>query len=174
MNPPTNAPRNLLVRCYLGWIWLLKFAQPVFLLAIRVLVGWGFILAGWGKLTNIAATAAYFAKLGIPAPELNAWMAGLSETVAGGCLILGLASRITTIPLIVTMIVAYVTADRTLFTGVEPRLSCISVFIQAFLRSDEFPFLLGTLIVLLFGPGLLSVDGVLKRLFFGGKERARP
>ena len=136
-----------LKRCYLGWIHGLKYVQPVFLLVVRVVIGWGFLLFGWGKLTNIAATAAYFGKLGIPQPTLNAWAAGLSETVGGACLILGLASRITTLPLIGTMIVAYVTADHVLFTGIDPHPACLSIFIQKFIKSDEFPYLLVALVV---------------------------
>jgi putative oxidoreductase len=156
---------NVLARCYRGWIQVLRYIQPVFLLAMRVLVGWGLILAGWGKLTNIAATAAAFAKLGIPQPELNAWLAGLSETVGGGCLILGLASRLTTIPLIVTMIVAYATAHKEIFPDA---VADPSGFVKEFLgpAAPPTPYLIGILVVFLFGPGLLSVDGLLKRLVF--------
>ena len=161
MYPPTNP----LARCYLGWIQALRYVQPLFLLAVRVLIGWGFILAGWGKLTNIATTAAAFAKLGIPQPELNAWAAGLSETVGGACLILGLASRVTTIPLIGTMIVAYATAHKEIFADV---VADPNGFVKEFLgpAAPPTPYLIGILAVFLFGPGLFSVDGLLKRLFF--------
>ena len=105
-----------LKRCYLGWNSCSKYVQPVFLLAIRVLVGWGFILAGWGKLTNVEDTAAAFGKMGIPLPTLNVYLAGATETVGGALLILGAASRVVTIPLIFTMIVAYATAHKEIFS----------------------------------------------------------
>ena len=169
MNPPTNP----LAACYRGWIQVLRGVQPLFLLAVRVLIGWGFILAGWGKLTNIATTAAYLAKLGIPQPELNAWLAGLSETVGGACLILGLASRVTTIPLIGTMVVAYATAHKEIFGDL---VAAPNDFVKEFLgpSAPPTPYLLGVLAVFLFGPGLFSVDGVLKWLIFDRKHPRSP
>ncbi len=104
-----------LKRCYWAGFMALKYVQPVFLLAIRVLVGLGFILAGWGKLTNVEDAAAFFAGLHIPMPTLNAYMAGTAETVGGALLILGAASRVGTIPLVGTMVVAYATAHKEIF-----------------------------------------------------------
>jgi putative oxidoreductase len=71
-------------------------------------------------------------------------------------LIFGLASRLAAIPVAFTMIVAYLTADQEAVTSI---LSNSDKFVKA----DPFPFLLLTLIVLVFGPGQLSVDGLLKR-----------
>jgi putative oxidoreductase len=137
----------------------------VFLLAIRVLAGWGFITAGWGKLTNVEDTAKYFAGLNIPLPTLNVYFAGTAETVGGALLILGAASRISTIPLIGTMIVAYATAHKEIFGDLfaDP-----NAFVKEFLgpAAPPTPYLIIALVVLLFGPGLFSVDGLLKRLVF--------
>ncbi len=168
-----------LKRCYRGWIHALRYAQPVFLLAIRVLVGWGFIDAGWGKLTNVADAAAYFAGLHIPMPTLNAYLAGTAETVGGALLILGAASRVITIPLIGTMIVAYATAHRCSFDKAIEAVSDLSkafsdasawskgftdasAFVEAFLAQPPTPYVIVVVVVLLFGPGVLSLDGLLK------------
>jgi putative oxidoreductase len=157
---------NPLVRCYQSWISALRYAQPAILLALRLLIGVGFLLAGWGKLTNIDSTAEQFKGLHIPMPELNAYMAGGTETVCGFLLILGFASRVITVPLIFTMIVAYATAHVNIFDciGHNP-----TAFIKAFVQAAPFPYLTVVLVVLLFGPGLYSVDGVLARLFRGAK-----
>jgi putative oxidoreductase len=54
------------------------------------------------------------------------------------------------------MIVAYLTADQEAVTSM---LSNSDKFVKA----DPFPFLLLALIVLVFGPGQLSVDALLKQ-----------
>jgi putative oxidoreductase len=93
----------------------------------------------------------FFTDLGIPAPTLNAYFNASLETIGGILLILGLASRLISVPLLINMIVAYITADREAFT---------SFFSESgkFFGADPFPFLLISLLVLIFGPGKFSVD----------------
>ncbi len=164
-----------LARCYLGWIHALRYLQPVFLLLLRVLIGWGFVIAGTGKLAHPAAAAAQFADWGVPMPMVNAYAAGITETVCGALLILGFASRIITIPLIVTMVVAYATAHKDVFdfTGIwdgpNAFWTVLNGFVTAFDAAPAFPYLIAALVVLLFGPGILSVDGLVKRCCFHGK-----
>ena len=92
--------------------------------------------------------------MGIPLPKLNALMAGGVECVGGALLVVGLASRLVSVPLAVTMIVAYVTADNEALRAVvsDP---------EKFTSAAPFLFLLAALIVLAFGPGALSLDRVL-------------
>ncbi|HBI42630.1 MAG TPA: DoxX family protein [Planctomycetales bacterium] len=152
-----------LKRWYRAYIHALGYGQPVFLLIVRLLVGWGFLLAGSGKLEHPDAHARDFAAWGVPMPAVNVYAAGTAETVCGFLLMLGAASRLITIPLIGTMIVAYATAHKDVFhcMGSSP-----SGFVQAFVSAAPFPYLVVALVVLLFGPGLFSVDGLLKRLYF--------
>ncbi len=75
-------------------------------LAFRLFLAPVFILAGLGKLTGIENTASYFEFLGLPAPMLMAYLAGLTEFVGGILLIPGIAVRWVAIPLMVTMAVA--------------------------------------------------------------------
>jgi uncharacterized membrane protein YphA (DoxX/SURF4 family) len=79
-------------------------------LAFRVFLAPIFILAGLGKLSAIEGTAQYFGFLGIPAPTLMAYAAGLTELVGGILLIPGVAVRWIAVPLMVTMVVAAGTA----------------------------------------------------------------
>jgi DoxX len=54
----------------------------------------------------------FFTELGIPAPGFQAVFVALLETTGGLLLLVGLFSRLISIPLIVTMIVAYVTSEK--------------------------------------------------------------
>ena len=79
-------------------------------LIARVIVGYVFMLTGWGKLQNLDRVTEYFTSLGIPAPHiLTPFVSGL-ECFGGLFLILGVLTRISAGGLAVTMIVAIVTA----------------------------------------------------------------
>src|SRR5712672_934994 len=126
----------LLRRAETAYGWFLKAAdslQSPFLLVIRVYWGWLFLQSGIGKFGHIDKVVSFFTDLGIPAPTLNAYFNASLETIGGILLILGLAARLISVPLLINMIVAYITAD-------------------------PFPFLLVSLLILIFGPGKLSLD----------------
>jgi putative oxidoreductase len=125
---------------------------------VRLYWGWQFFVTGKGKLSNLGQVAQFFESLGIPLPALNAFLAGTTECLGGLLLLVGFASRLTAIPLIFTMIVAYLTADLDAVKGIfiEP---------DKFLSADPFLFLLASLMVLIFGPGKFSVDALFGRLF---------
>ncbi len=82
-------------------------------LALRLYLVPIFWMAGSKKLADIESTAAWFGNpdwgLGLPFPELMAWMASLTE--AGGAIMLffGIGVRWISIPLLATMVVAAVT-----------------------------------------------------------------
>lgn len=131
--------------------------KHVLLLLIRFYWGISFFFTGRGKLLNLSQTAAYFQSLNIPLPELNAIVAGSVECFGGACLAVGFASRLVSLPLIATMVVAYLTAHAdalyTLFDNPDN-----------FVSQTPFNFLLAALIVFSFGPGAFSVDAIIKRL----------
>ena len=126
------------------------------LLVVRFYWGWQFVQTGWGKLMHLERTAGFFHDLGIPAPHLNAAMAGGTECLGGCLLVLGLFSRLASVPLIVTMVVAYATAEK-------EALAAIVSDPGKFTSAAPFLFLLTAVIVLAFGPGTLSVDRLLNR-----------
>jgi putative oxidoreductase len=125
--------------------------QTPLLLVLRVYWGVSFAQTGWGKLMHLDRTAEFFASLNLPAPKLNAIAAGATECVGGALLALGLFARPASVPLIVTMLVAYVTADSEAVHGLfsDP---------DKFTSAAPFLFLLASLLVLAFGPGKWSVD----------------
>jgi putative oxidoreductase len=98
----------------------------------------------------------FFTSLGVPAPSLNAYMVSSLECFGGLFLIIGLASRPLALAIVISMTVAYLTAD---FEAVSNIFSDPDKFVKA----DPFPYLLTALIVLVFGPGLFSIDAILKR-----------
>src|ERR1700751_5250000 len=128
--------------------------QSPFLLAVRLYWGWQFMQTGWGKLTDINKVVGFFTQLGIPAPALNAWFVSGLEFAGGLVLIVGLGSRLVALPLVIDMIVAYITADR------EALFSIVSSP-DKFMAAAPFTFLAASSIVLIFGPGKASLDSLL-------------
>ncbi|MGD1019738.1 MAG: DoxX family protein [Verrucomicrobiia bacterium] len=152
-----------MTKLYRLWVSLISKLQSPVLLILRLYFGWQFFLTGKGKLMHLDKTAGFFATLHIPMPKLNAALAGSTECVGGLLLLLGLGSRIATVPLICTMIVAYLTADSDAVKNIFNKP-------DDFLSAAEFLFLLTSVIVLVFGPGVFSLDAIIARL--RGQKRA--
>ncbi|MDH5179951.1 MAG: DoxX family protein [Gammaproteobacteria bacterium] len=87
-----------------------KAAEFIAPLALRIYLAPILILAGSNKLANVDAVTGWFEGLGIPAPALMVWLAGLTELLGGIALLIGLAVRWFAIPLMLTMVVAAGTA----------------------------------------------------------------
>jgi putative oxidoreductase len=155
-----NTIRNAVWRGYELLVTFANFLQSPFLLALRVYFFWQLFLTGKGKLSNIGKVIDFFTSLGIPAPNLNAYFVSGLECFGGLLLIIGLASRPLALLIVISMSVAYLTAD---FEAISSIFSNPDKFVKA----DPFPFLLAALIVLVFGPGLFSIDALLKRWLVG-------
>ncbi len=97
------------------------------LLLLRIYLAPIFIKAGYGKLQLGAADVGFLERLtadpnvvqwfgnsewglGLPAPELMAMMAGWTELLGGWLLLFGVLTRLVSVPLMVTMLVAALTA----------------------------------------------------------------
>jgi len=82
-------------------------------LALRLYLVPVFLMAGLNKYNSFEDTAAWFGNpdwgLGLPFPELMAFLATSSELLGAAFLLVGFAVRWISIPLIITMIVAMVT-----------------------------------------------------------------
>lgn len=79
-------------------------------LLARIIVGYTFMLTGWGKLNNLDAITENFASWGIPFPHFMTPFVASWECFGGLFLILGLMTRISGGALAVTMIVAIISA----------------------------------------------------------------
>jgi putative oxidoreductase len=138
---------------------------PVLLL---VRLAWGFQLAesGWGHLTNVGKTADFFTSLHIPFPVANVYLSGTTEFVGGILLMVGLFSRIISIPLFFNFCVAYLTASH---AAIKELIHFQSP--DDFINDSAFPFLVTSLLILAFGPGKISLDYLFEK-FCGKKSGA--
>ena len=135
-----------------------RFCQSALLLLIRIYFFWQLFKIGLAKLENIATPIGFFTKLGIPFPEINAWVVGCTECFGGILIVAGLATRLAAIPVTIAMAVAYWLGDRNAVLNIWGHP-------DKFISAAPFPFFLAGLIVLCFGPGRFSLDAILGRLF---------
>jgi putative oxidoreductase len=156
---------HLIRRAYELLVAAANLLQSPLLLALRLYFFWQLFLTGKGKLSNIGKIIDYFTSLGIPAPKLNAYFVSSLECFGGLLLIVGLATRPIALMVAISMFVAYWAGDFEALT---------SIFSDSdkFVKADPFPYLLTALVMLAFGPGLLSVDALVKRVI--GRKTLTP
>lgn len=126
-----------------------------------MLVGGVFLLEGIKKFLFVAQWGAgRFAKIGIPAPHILAPFVGVVEIFCGTLLLVGLLTRLATIPLIIDITVAICSTKVPIFlkSGFWP--------MEAEARTD-YSMLLGLIFLLIVGAGSWSIDATISR-------RARP
>jgi len=147
---------NRIKRLYRLLISAASSLQSLFLLAVRLYWGWQFHVTGMGKLHDLAKVTDFFTSLGIPAPGPTAVFIALLEFAGGLMLALGLGSRLVALLLTGNMLVAFIAADRD---------ALVSVFSDPdkLYAATPYTFLFAVLIVLIFGPGKLSVDALLAK-----------
>lgn len=143
-----------------------NFLQHFFLLLIRLYWGYSFQAAGLYKFEHINETVAGFSDIGIPFSHFMVYLVATIEFVGGWSLILGLGSRLFSIPLIIIMITALFTAHyaETSLALMEP---------SKFIVAAPVTFLFTTLIIFLFGPGWLSLDYLIETIFFRKKNSGK-
>ena len=156
---------ELVERAYGWFVRIADACQSPLLLAVRIYWGWQFWQAGWGKAMNIPHVVEYFTSLGIPAPTLNAYFIAWLEVVGGILLALGLFSRLIAFPLTVDMIVAYIVGDR-------EALGSIFSAPDKFYAATPYTFLFAALLILIFGPGKISLDTLI--VWYRKKRAAKP
>jgi len=77
--------------------------------AMRAFLFWPLFFAGWQKFQSIDATAQWFEhSLNIPFASTMAYLAASTELIGAILLLLGLLTRLSAIPLLITMVVAAV------------------------------------------------------------------
>jgi putative oxidoreductase len=118
-------------------------------------LAYGFFNPAMMKLKDINSIAEWFGSMGIPMPTLNAYLATGTEIFGVILLTLGLFSRIISIPLIITMIVAIVTVHGE--NGFDAGNNGFEIPLY-------YMIMLFTLLV--YGSGKISLD----HLFFKNKE----
>jgi putative oxidoreductase len=139
-------------------VGLCNWLQSPLLLAIRLYFGYQLMLSGWGKLHNIAQVTDFFTSLNLPMPHETAIFVSLVEFVGGILFALGLGSRIISLVLFINMTVAYWTADREAFGHIlnDP---------DKFVAAAPYVYWFASLLILILGPGALSLDWLLRKKF---------
>src|SRR3954462_7787610 len=118
----------------------------------RLTVGLVFTGTGWGKLHSLGDVTDFFASLHIPAPGFNATLAASTEFFGGILVLVGLGTRLASLPLAFTMVVAILTAKRADITGVT-----------ALVGFEEWSYLVFFLWLAVAGAGPLSLDNLVTR-----------
>jgi putative oxidoreductase len=116
-------------------------------LAARITVGWVFVESGWGKLHHLDKVAGFFADLGLPAPAFQAHLVAATEFGGGLALLLGLGTRLASVPLMIIMAVAIATAKKDELHGFSDLIGF-----------PEFLYLLLLFWLLIAGPGRIALD----------------
>ncbi len=119
---------------------------------IRLVVGIVFISEGLQKFSIVTAVGpAFFRELGFHYPVFWAHFTGASEMLCGTLVLVGLFTRLASIPLLVIMVVAFVTTKLPLLA---------TKGLVAFAHEYRIDFLLTVLLLLLliYGGGKWSLD----------------
>lgn len=129
------------------------------LLFLRLILAYGFYTPAMNKWQDIHAIGDWFASLGVPVPQFQAYLAASTEIAGVVLLILGLGTRYIAVPLMITMLVAIKTVHwENGFDASE--------------NGYEIPlyYLLMLFTLFVYGSGKLSVDYLITR--FRKKQRA--
>lgn len=129
-----------------------KSLDTIILLIIRLILAYGFYIPAKMKIKDVGAIASWFESMNYPFPVVNAYLATLTEVTGVVLLVLGLATRLITIPLMVVMLVAIFTVH--LPNGFE-----------AGNNGFEIPlyYLILLAVLFVYGGGRLSIDNLLHK-----------
>ncbi len=123
-------------------------------LLLRLVFGYFWAETGWAKLVNHDGFTERFVNWGIPFPGLSAYLSGATDLIGGILLMLGLATRLATLPMIFNMIVA-------LALVVLPGVSTLDDFVEL----NEVLYILVLFWLFMAGPGRASLDHLIARRF---------
>ena len=117
---------------------------------IRMFVGSIFILEGTHKLFTPAGVAT-FTEIGFSYPEFTAMFVGLFETLCGILVLIGFATRLAAIPLIIIMLTA-------IYTTKIPQFSTKSIYDVLHAARLDVSLLLSGVFLFFNGSGEHSID----------------
>ncbi|MBV9452508.1 MAG: DoxX family protein [Rubrobacter sp.] len=145
---------------------ILSSKAPAATILVRLIVGGVFFTEGIQKfLFPEALGEGRFEKIGIPAPYITASFVGVVEILFGALLLLGLLTRVATIPLIIDISTAIATTKIPLLFGggPEPNPQGAQFGLWGMLHSGrvDFSMLLGLIFLLIVGGGGWSLDALL-------------
>jgi putative oxidoreductase len=143
----------------------LAFIAP---LLTRITMGHAFFLTGRGKLANFDTTVEFFATQGIPFPAVNAAFVSRLEYYGGILLVVGLLTRLVAAGLASTMVVALLTEKHQFFESWRWTGDVGPTDISSWV------FLLLLTWLVLYGPGVVSLDYLLARWLLPARRDEAP
>jgi putative oxidoreductase len=145
-------------------------AAPAATILIRIMVGAVFLAEGIQKFLYPAEVGAgRFVRIGIPYAEWLGPFVGGVEIVCGTLVLLGLLTRVAVVPLLGVMAVAFVTTKLPILLGQDlgpfqvRQLPYYGFWGFAHESRTDFSMVMGSLFLLIVGPGPLSLDGRRRR-----------
>ena len=130
-------------------------AVPIFL--VRLMVGSVFLSEGIQKFLFVDALGVgRFIKIGIPAPQIMAPFVGVVEILFGALILLGLFTRLASIPLLINILVAIATTKI-------PMLFESGFWKMVHEARVDWSMVLGLIALLSFGGGRWSLDYLRKK-----------
>ena len=124
---------------------------------IRLMVGSVFLSEGIQKFLFPAIRGAgRFEKIGLPSPEFLASFVGTFEIICGALILIGLLTRLASIPTLIIMMVAIATTKTVIFAN-------DGFWAMMHGSRTDFAMLLGSLFLIIKGGGLWSVDKAISK-----------
>jgi putative oxidoreductase len=133
----------------LGILYKARWLGP---LVVRLVFGYFWLETGIAKVHNLDSFTQRFMGWGIPFPAFSAALSAWTELLGGLLLMLGLFTRLVTIPMIINMIVAVTLVVSSNLMGLDD-----------YVEADEVVYTLIFLWFLIAGPGKASLDTLVAR-----------
>src|SRR5262245_30317176 len=134
-------------------------------LPLRLIIGYGFLAHGWAKFSRgPAGFAKLLEQIGVPLPELTAWVSTLIEILGGVAILAGAFVAVVSVPLIVMMLVAMFTVHlRYGFSAINTiGLTADGPQFGPPGYEVNLLYIAGLLALMLGGAGALSIDRLLR------------
>lgn len=146
----------------------MKTNAPASVILIRLFVGGLFLSEGIQKFLFASQLGSgRFERIGIPFPEIMGPTVGALELICGILILLGLFTRLASIPLIVIMLTALFTTKIPILNGDDflifkvRELSDYGFWSMMHQSRNDICLLFGSLFLLVVGAGKISLDSIL-------------
>ena len=155
--PPTFLDRIIAMRTFIAarasrLLDLLHAGRWLGPLVMRLGFGYFWLETGIAKVQHVDGFAERFAAWGIPFPLLSATVSAWTDLIGGALLMLGLFTRLVSLPMLINMVVALALVVSRDISGLDE-----------YVESSELTYILILFWLLMAGPGKISLDTLLAR-----------
>ena len=125
------------------------------LLFLRLILAWGFYNPAMGKVQDFEAVGQKFAAMGMPVPGFSAYLVGITEFLAVWLFLIGLGTRLISIQVMITMLVAIFAVHWE--AGFSASAGGFEIPLYYFLMAFA---------LFILGPGRISIDHLIGKSVF--------